>query len=1006
MPMPGRTGLEWQTIQFSFGAGLNLKSHPHALEAPQLLRALNVEFDEVGGLRLRKPYYGLGTAIFGGGTLANVRKLAVVDDELLAFTPDTLYSWSDALSKWVSKGTHLAVATAETTRFGNTSDQVFADRAQLGGIVVTTWTEVTTTTVLAHLAIADATTGATILAPTSFGTNGTKPRVVATDTAIFVFWLDLVGLVFYVIDPTAPAFVPGSCTTASANILANHYDVERDPSADRVVFALTDSNGISYTLGRCTPALAVTTTTKVRTADGGAIAVACSRDDNVVVLRATGTTTITIVGDGMTTSTLADNWTGSPIGIAAGALDQLTGAFRSVKDGLYYRCYAYWSSGQASTSSAFELEGNWVDTNNATGTEAVLVLRQGLSARAFNYDGHIYVWSVFAGESSAAGMGTPLGIRAQYQNTHYLHRDDGLLVAKAVWGRAGGFGYYDGHLPGVALVSGTTGFAWCAVEREILTAGGTDHRIYGARAPRDVVFTFDSNSARRVVQLGRTAYVSGGLLLQYDGESLTETGFEQYPWYFYGTPTGAGATFADGAYSYKASWRWQNARGETERSTTATGLQVTMSGNDSVLFAIVYGHITRKQAAWARRPASLEVWRTVKNPPVDAPFYLVTSRDPSATGNNGYLANSPTTGTLAAESDVLTDAVLITHEQHPENGNVLPRMAPPAATILAASDTRLFLAGVPGEPHRIWYSLQRQEHEIVAFNSALSFALPTVTGAITALAVVDGLLIAWTATATYMIDRDGFDNAGGGGNYGPPQLISSDVGAISQDSVAITPAGALFFSAKGWYRLNGRMLEYIGAAVEDYNADSGGFVAAQVLEAQHQVRVLSGSRLLVWDYLVNQWAEWTQPGGLDLAIWRGTPMLLDTAVKKEQTAFSTATYDLDLEMIVKLAGLMGNARCRQIQVLGEYKAAHTQRLRIGRDFQTTYDDDRSKAFSGQAAGSPTQLSHGPSRQLVEAYRVRVTVTAPSADPVTITGLALEVGLKPGIYKWLIASSKQ
>jgi len=1004
-------GLTWETIQLPFAAGLNTKAHDQALEPPGLTTCKNVEFDEVGALRLRKPYASIGTSIHPSGTIADARKLAVVGDELLLFTKDTLYSWSEALTKWVSKGTHLAAKVDEATRFSNTSDQVAADRAQLSNLIVYTWMEIQPAGAAAsYLAAIDAVTGATVIDPTSFGANHTRPSVVAVDTKILVFWIDTVnGVECTSIDPASPSFTTAGATSVSADIQA--FDVMRDPAADRAVLVVRNAAGTAYTVARITAALAVTTSAKARTADGViALSVAPSGTDRVQILRSNGTN---VRGDLLVVSTLADVFADTAVGTAATTINQLTGAHRSTTDGGFYRCYAFWSAGETSGGASFELKSNYADTNNGTGTQAVFLLRQGVAARAFNHDGRVYLWSAFAGASGTNGAAAALGLRAQQQNAYHLHRDDGFLVAKALWTKAGGFGHSSdyGHLPNVALVSGTTGYAWCGIERQIITLGGTEHSGYSARAPRDVVFTFDSDEARRVVQLGRTAYVSGGMLLQYDGEGLVEVGFEQYPWFIDANATNTGG-MAAGTYSYKSTLRWDNARGETERSTTAIGAQLTVIANDEVNFAIVNVHITRKQGS--RRKPAAEIWRTKVAPVLDSPFYLTTSKDPAATGDNRYVENDATLGTPAfTYVDNFTDAVLETKEQSPENGGVLVHLAPPAATILTASDTRLFLAGVAGEPNRVWYSLLRQENEIAAFHGALAIALPTVTGPITALAIQNETLVAFTASAIYAIPGDGFDNLGGGSNYGPPRLLSSDVGALSHDSVALTPGGLVFFSRKGWYRLGtGWNLEYIGAPVESFNTDSGGFVASQVVESQHQVRFLSGSRMLVWDYLVNQWSEWTETSGRDLAVWRSSPMLLDTAVKKEQTTFTSVTYDMDVETAwIKLSGLQGFGRVRWIEILGEFKVNHQQQIRVARDYLTTYFDDRTIGVTGFTAGAGEQVRHGPSQQRLEAIKVRVTIKnltggTPAFDAVALTGIGLEVGLKRGLYRRLPAAQKQ
>lgn len=1013
-------GLEWQPIQLPFVGGLNNKVHEHALEPPELVMCQNVEFDEVGGLRLRKPYSTIGSNIYPSGTISDVRRFAVDGDELLLFTKDTLYTWSETLTKWVSRGTHLAVKVNEATRFGNTSDQVFADRAQLGNLIVYVWTEVQAGgTVRCFLAALDATTLAPVISPTDFGASRVRPRVVATDTKILVFWIET-GNGAYVtsITPSAPTFTTSGATLINSN--QQPYDVVKDPAADQVVHVIRNSAGTAYVVTKITAALGATASTKARVADGiVALSVAPAAADRVQILRTDGNN---VRGDLLVVSTLADVFTATAVGAAASTINQLTGAHRSTTDGGFYRCYVFWSAGETSSGILqFDSESNWVDTNNSLGTEAVFLRQQGLASRAFNHEGRIFVWTVFAGQSSGVGSGTTLGVRAQLQNSYFLHRDDGEYIAKSVWSKAGGFGYQSGHLPGVVSTDGATAYAWCGVERQLIATGGTDHSSYGARAPRDVVFTFDSNDARRTVKLGRTLYISGSPLLQYDGEGLAEVGFEQYPWALGVGPDAAGvSSLAAGPYSWKGTWRWDNARGETERSTTATGEQLTVAGPSTLIaWSMQPLHVTRKKSS--RRNLAAELWRTKINPVLDSPFYLTTSKDPSVTGvPNEYQPNAPN-GVFIFDHDDYTDAILETKEQSPENGGGLPRLAPPPATIMCASDSRLFLAGVAGEPNRIHYSLLRGENEIAAFNSLLSIALPTATGAITALAIMNETLVAFTTTAIYVITGDGFDNLGGGNNYAA-RLLPSNVGALSQSSVATTPGGLIFFSKKGWYRLGiGWELEYIGANVEDYNTDAvpssagfasdhGGWLAAQVVDSQHQVRLLSKERLLVWDYLVNKWAEWTEPDGRDLAMWRGSPMKLTVnQPQKEQTTFTDAAYRMEIETgWIKLSGMQGFGRVRWIEVLGEKKANHQQRIRVARDYQTSYADDRTITITNS---TPTQVRHGPSQQRVEAIKVRVTVQASgggnlNADVATITGLALEVGLKRGLYKRLPAAQKQ
>lgn len=1042
----------YETLQVPFIKGMDTRTHPHLIDPPGLTTCKNAQFDEVG-LSFRYPFATIGTSIYPSGTISAVRKLAVVNDELLAFTATELYSWSSTLSKWLLRGGHMAVSTAETAVFGNSNDQTFADRAQLGNLIVYVWTEVAAGSVKNYLAAIDATTRATVIAPVALSPASTtsRPRVVAATSVIFVLYVVAgSGLVCGKITPSAPTWT----TTPTLGVVSaneNNYDAVQFPSTDKVVTITTATGGASYTVSKTDTDLIAVSSVKARISDS-VVALSCSPagNDRVQIIRVDNTTGATdrVMGDLLVLSTLADSIINQPLGIVTAlTVNQIACAHRSTTDGGFYRCYVFWSTSEAdavSDNAAAATRYGYVDTSGAIGAEAVLVYRNGVASRAFDYGGHVYVWTTFGVASNAEQLAVAgdlvLGFEVQIQNTNYLYDDTGEFHAKAAWSKAGGFGYYGGHLAGVALVSGTTGYATATTWQGFTDLEGVKVGSFGEgvaaggdRGPADVVFTFDSDAARRVVQLGQTAYVSGGMIWQYDGDSLTETGFEQFPW-FINTADVAAGTLAVGTYNYKLSLRWVNARGESERSTTAIGRAQVVAANREVGWWASRLRVTRKKSS-RRRPA-IEMWRTVVNAPDDAPYYLVTSRDPSATGDNGYVENDET-AVLAVRDQIdsmadftvagaVTTYVLINKTAHPENGAVLPRLAPPPATILAVSDARMFLAGIPGEPNRIWYSLTRNDGEIVGFHPALSITLPVETGAVTALAVVDRTLIAWTATATYVVTGDGLDNTGGGANY-EARLAPGGrgIGCLSQDSVAVSPVGTFFFSRRGWYRLtSGWDLDFVGAKVDGYNSDwlasagggSGGgggssvviatdaLWSVQVVEAQHQIRIGSAApRILVYDWLANEWTEWTEGAAArSLATWRGAAMMATaTDVKQQATTLTGADYDLDIETgWFKPSGPQGRNRVRWIEVLGEFKIAHSRRVRVGVNYTTSaYSDDKTLALTG-TAGNAAQTRLGPRVQQVQSMRVRVTVAASAAggDNVILTGLSLEVAPERGLRR--------
>jgi len=999
--------LNWQTLTLPFSGSLEQKTDVRLSSPPDLDLARDVQFEELGGVQTRPPFGDVmgGGAIFGGGTLSNCRRLAVVNGELCVFTDTTLYSWNAQLSCWVSRGTHLAVAVDETPRFVTTDDQVDGDRAELAGTVIYAWGVNSPKAI--WVAALDKATGSMLMPPTALSGTLSRPRLVALATRILLFANDDANnsLKVLAIDPTSPATaVAGALTTVLATVANFYYDVVRAGTQDLVVGACRRNPTTSYQVFTVTPALSVTTSTKARTADGPLAVATIADGTQTQVIRGNGTS---VQGDLLTTSSLADVFTAQAIGTAGTTpINQIAAAFSATT------CTAFWSvAEQTGLNGAFELRKNTVTTSNAVGTQAVLVQALGIASRAFEHGGAIYVWTAF-GSDSGVGSTSPAAVRAQLQNTYFLYRADGVVVSKAVWGVAGGFISSTGHLPGITA-SNPDSYEWLgAFRRRIEIGDNIDQSTLSARSLRDIAFSFDDNAARRTTVAGRTMYVAGGIVNQYDSRQLVEIGFLVYPWAFGATDNGAGNLSA-GTYTWKATMRWVNAQGEIERSTTATGVQLTLAASHSADLQPAHLHVTNRLA----NVPNIEIWRQQVNAGDDAPYYLVTGQDPATTtGNNPYIPNN-VTATSTHLIDNYADATLALKEANPENGNILESLAPPGAKIIVPTETRLILAGVAGDPDGVWYSRERGDGEIASFHDELRFDVPPTGGAITALWVDDQFVYVARETAIYAFAGTGLNNAGEGQNYTLVRTISRDVGVVSQEAHAPVPMGRLLKSSKGWYLLDiGGGLHYVGDAVSDFDSDT--VVAVHTVIAKHQVRILTTSRLLLWDYrgLIatskpdpGRWAEWTISDGLDAVMWQGQYVYLTAAGPKiEQTALTGLTYGLDVELSwVKLNELAGYGKLGEIQLLGELRSPCLVRMRVARDYQydgagnPVYFDDFAWSPTTTTVGSALQVSHKPSASngWGEAFKIRITAVVEAARATLATASGLTPAVQTSGANW-------
>ncbi len=985
-------GLSWETLQLSLGAGLMQRADDRARQPPYLDIANDIEFDEPGGIRLRKPY----AQIESDDTLSNARRTYRYNDELLVFTDDELMTFSQASEAFISRATYLAVKPTEVPRYIQTGDQAFCDRAVLNGSVVHVWEEGGA----CYVAISDEDTGSVIVAPTSF--TATRPRVVACTTGVIIFYVngggDLIGGSVNLTTGAITVLV----TVIAAAAFSVYYDVTRLIGTDSVAYVARRVTTTSYTVGTLTVAGVHTTTNKARDCTGPIAVASHPLGTHVMVVR---TNVLNLVGDYLSIAgPFTDVAFSTAIGSAATTMDALTCAFRSTTNGGQYRCYVFWASDYGLTGD--QVEYSYVDTAAAVGAEATLARRVHLASRAFDHNGRVFVNVAFTEASSFTGA----SYTSQLQSTIFLFRDDAHRCGKHLQSRAAIPATYASAslLPGVANV-GTNTYSWCATERRIISVAATQS-THADRGPCDITIEFDSNEARRVAQIGRTLYVSGAEVMQYDGARLVEVGFPIYPWSFALAEAASGSIADNALFATKVTWRYDNAQGERERSTTATTGEITIAAQPAgITYTILPLHVTHKTS-----PAvAVEVWRTQKAPLADSPFFLSTNIDSGDTsGSNCFVTNAPTSASISY-TDELADAAIADMEAHPENGGTLPPLAPPGATLIVANDQRVFLGGVSGDPHRIWYSMLRQEGQIAAFSPALVVDIPRVGGAITALAFLGGTLIVFRETAIYALEGSGFENfIGVGANYGPARTLSTDCGAVSQEAVAETADGIIFKSSKGWYLLNrGGGVEYIGSPISDH--DDEDVYAVTVLTGQHQIRVLTEDRILVLDTVAKQWGAWTVADGVHAVMWQGQHCYLTTSqVMKQDDGFTTVQYSLDVETAwIKPADLQGWARIRRILVLGEYRSAHDLRIRIAYDYDETYVDDVTWTVSPTTVGGPEQVKVGPSRQQCQAFKVRITSQAvgvasvSTGEALKLTGLGVELGYRRGLHRRIPAAQK-
>lgn len=348
----------------------------------------------------------------------------------------------------------------------------------------------------------------------------------------------------------------------------------------------------------------------------------------------------------------------------------------------------------------------------------------------------------------------------------------------------------------------------------------------------------------RSVQAGRCTYFAGAQLWQYDGEELVEAGFHFAPENItYTVSNGPGSLTLLGTYQYRVYLCHKNAQGEEVRSPAILSPDVTLIGAEDTITLTIGTIPTCRENSYFlvyRREATGTLW------------YLVSDRDPSS-------ANCPK-NTLnqrdVSFQDVTSDALLLNKELDPANApGYLHQFSAPANDTVAFGKNRLWVSGgemSPGDvlPSRLFFA-----GETPGFNLQLGVTVDSVDTPVTGIGFIADYAVVFKANSGYLLSGDVADNVSVGGNLGV-QLILSEVGCVSQESLARITTGLVFQSAGGYRLVDASgSLRNIGDPV---NPLATACVGAVVSYLDRQVRFYqSEGQSLVWDFESGEWSTWS-----------------------------------------------------------------------------------------------------------------------------------------------------
>jgi hypothetical protein len=1017
--------IRWVNQPVPLWGGVDLGSDPFNM-AGKFLAVENCVFTKKGQLAMRNGYQRLGatdpgTALFTRG------------DELVAVGDGTVRSYSERQG-WVNHGTHVPVSVKQATIAKVTGEQTHADRATNDGITVYAWEDSRGS--LRYSVYDD--TGETLLVSDAAISGASRPTLLAVGAFIH--------LIHYVDGSKSLKTLVIQPRNLTASLAATTHVIADDCSfstvhlcfaaaliaADEYVVAYTDESNLNHArlvvmkasgsalASISYPGAVATTQLDVTGMDSGKILLVYSNaggsfgveftdliptfdstiNTDAARITVSSITPVPVVDDGGTTSTLTGNR------VAWIFIEETSGSYGNVVK-------AY----------------QWID-GQGTASPFTSVIHSSIASKAWRVDTQAY--AVITQVSAL-------------QTTYMVLRGLGLspatgvahpaIVARFLPGVAGG-------IP-VALISasgprpvlphvedlggGKYGFAGIYKTRlasiPVVTTPGLpasgENAVYTERGIKAIAFDFGHKV--RAVKVGSSSYLTGGALWQYDGKSVVEAGFM---FFVEGVvlADGAAGAIPIGSYSYRIYPEWINEKGERELGTCVAAFTLSAAGSKKVSVTIPTIAHTWKRGG--RTNLAFAIFRTEVNPTDQSAFHRVSSVDPAATGDNGYVVNDPTTDTVAFTDNML-DAVILTKQLDYRNSGEPPNLMPEPATVIWSGQDRIYLAGFE-DPNQVIFSKLHFLGDVVRFFPAFEIHCDEEGGAITGGIMLNETNILFKASSIYRVDGDG-PNDLGQGSYSAANLVRSDVGCAEQASIVGLDAGVMFKSAKGFYLLplGGDAPQYVGKDVEVYNDQA--VTAATLVPDKNQIRILTSAGVtLLYDYFFKQWGTFSLTGA-DATFWKGAYTFCrnDGRVGVEDAAtwtdFGSAIVMAFEPAWLHFAGLQGFQRVKRASFLGIWRSHHMVRLSYQYNYQVglpfvqdvdpqdfmetgTYGDSSPYGTGtyGGDGSSTYQFQHDLEVQKCESVRFRIEVRPSPGKPpgpgAVFSDLTMLVGGLAGIFR--------
>jgi hypothetical protein len=494
------------------------------------------------------------------------------------------------------------------------------------------------------------------------------------------------------------------------------------------------------------------------------------------------------------------------------------------------------------------------------------------------------------------------------------------------------------------------------------------------------------------VECANQLLIGGGYLQSFDGVVVRENGFLCAP-SIIDVTTGAGGYLADGTYSAIAVYERVSGTGDIIESPVSVPVSFTISGGGGLGSATFYISTYRLQTTTS--------WVAAK----------ITLYVSSANGRQHYAYRTSQSFSLGDDYETMifystdtSNAVVYT-----DTGESDYSQPDGPSKLVAESDRVWCVSG--NDPLRVEVSSPVTPGYGVSFYPDVSRQVPSGGGDITALARLDGKLVAFKESESFAATGDGPDLQGSADTLSEFVTLPVKFGAYNHRGVV--RAGSVLLiggtdrtgpTANIWQLDPSMTATNIGVSVESFE---GGYVRDSCFvparnEAHFAMSI--GDRELVYNTEFSQWSlneNCNIYGVLSLNDSRYAIAKVESASSGIYVEAGYVDYATGYSLLMKtgwinFSGIQGIQRIYRIMLLGELASTHTMRVRLAFDYESSFTETHTISSANAVLGSSGyQFAVSPQRTKCEAIQIEISDTSPTGESFNLAGLSFVAGIKRG-----------